>query len=162
MAFEELVGRWQERLWRHAWRLTGNQDAAWDVLQETWIAISHNIRRLEDAAAFPGWAYRITSNKCRDSIRRAARRRRTDEAYSEQKPEVENETSDADARSADLKEALAQLPGRDRAILSLRYQEGFDTAEIAEILRIPAGTVKSRLYYARKRLRNYLEELSDE
>jgi len=38
-AFEQLVGRWQERLWRHAWRLTGNEDAAWDALQEAWIGI---------------------------------------------------------------------------------------------------------------------------
>jgi RNA polymerase sigma factor (sigma-70 family) len=161
-AFEELVGRWQERLWRHAWRLTANEQAAWDVLQEAWIAVSRDIRRLEDAAAFAGWAYRITSNKCRDWIRRERRRRRADETYRDQKREAAEEASGAHQQHASLKEALAQLPGRDRAILSLRYEEGFDTAEIAEILRIPAGTVKSRLYYARERLRHYLEEPSDE
>ncbi len=57
-----------------------------------------------------------------------------------------------------LKEALEQLSGRDRAVLSLRYEEQFDTAEIACILGIPEGTVKSRLYYARQRIRKYLEE----
>ena len=41
-AFGQLVDRWQERLWRHAWRLTGDETAAWDVLQETWIAVSRN------------------------------------------------------------------------------------------------------------------------
>ena len=160
-AFDELVGRWQERLWRHAWRLVGSENAAWDVIQETWIAISQDIRRLVDVAAFRGWVYRIASNKCRDWIRRQRRRRQTDEAYAEQLREETDADSDAQDRVACLREALARVPGRDRAILSLRYEEGFDTAEIAEILRIPPGTVKSRLYYARKRLRHYLEDTND-
>jgi RNA polymerase sigma-70 factor (ECF subfamily) len=100
----------------------------------------------------------VVSNKCRDRIRRERRRREAMEAYSDQVRRAEEESSAADQRCADLREALSRLPGRDRAILSLRYQEGFDTAEIAEILRIPEGTVKSRLHYARKRLRMYLEE----
>lgn len=157
-AFDELVGRWQERLWRHAWRLTGSQHAAWDVLQEAWIGIIRDIRRLEDAALFPAWAYRITSNKCRDWIRHQRRQRRADEAYADRTQRVENDPSHAQDRSASLNEALRRLSGPDRAILWLRYQEGFDTAEIAEILRIPTGTVKSRLYHARQRLRHFLEE----
>ena len=157
-AFDELVGRWQERLWRHAWRLTGSRDAAWDVLQEAWITVSRDIRRLQDPAAFPTWAYRITSNRCHDWIRRQRRRRGADKAYAEGADRVEDETRGAHQRSADLEQALKRLPGRDRAILSLRYEEDFDTAEIAEILHIPQGTVKSRLHYARKRLRKYLEE----
>jgi len=63
---------------------------------------------------------------------------------------------------ADLREALAGLPGCDRAILSLRYEDNFSTAEIAEILGIPPGTVKSRLHHARQRLRRFLEEDYDE
>ena len=157
-AFDELVGRWQERLWRHAWRLTGDQDAAWDVLQEAWMGISRGIGRLEDAAAFPAWAYQIVSNKSRDWIRREHRRRRAAEAYSDQMQQAGQVTSNVRQQSLSLKEALAQLPGRDRAILFLRYEEGFGTDEIAAILHIPAGTVKSRLHYARQRLRKYLEE----
>ncbi len=157
-ALELLVGRWQERLWRHAWRLTGDEDAAWDVLQEAWIGISRGLGRLDDAAAFPTWAYQIVSHKCRDWIRREQRRRRTVEDYSDQVQQAQQQAADAHEQSANLKEALAKLPGRDRAILSLRYEEGFDTAEIAEILHVPVGTVKSRLHYARERLRKYLEE----
>jgi RNA polymerase sigma-70 factor (ECF subfamily) len=106
--------------------------------------------------------YRITSNRCHDWIRKECRQRRTDEAYAKQADRVENETRGARHRSADLEEALRRLPGRDRAILSLRYQEEFAVDEIAKILKIPPGTVKSRLHYARKRLRHYLEEPSDE
>jgi len=161
-AFDELVARWQERLWRHAWRLTGDENAAWDVLQEAWIGITRGLGRLEDATAFRAWAYQIVSNKCRDWIRRESRRRRADTAYSNRVQRLESEVPDAQRRHTGLKEAVKCLPGRDRAILSLRYEEGFDTAEIADVLRVPEGTVKSRLHYARKRLRKILKESQDE
>ena len=62
--------------------LTGDEAAAWDVIQEAWIGISRGINRLADAAAFPAWAYQIVSNKCRDSVRRERRRREATETYS--------------------------------------------------------------------------------
>jgi RNA polymerase sigma-70 factor (ECF subfamily) len=160
-AFELLVGRWQRRLWRHAWRLTGDESAAWDAVQEAWIGIGRGIARLADAAAFPAWAYQIVSNKCRDLARREKRRREAVEAYSEWMQRDEHEAAIVKEQHGDLKEALDHLPGPDRAVLSLRYEEDFDTAEIACILGVPEGTVKSRLFYARRRLRKYLENDDD-
>ena len=154
-AFTSLVGRWQQRLWRHAWRLTGNESAAWDVIQETWIGISRGINRLVDAAAFPAWAYQIVSNKCRDSVRCDRRRREAAETYAQWMQREEHEAAIAEEQYNDLREAIEHLSGPDRAVLALRYEENFDTAEIASILGIPEGTVKSRLFYARGRLRNY-------
>lgn len=162
MAFAELFDRWQERLWRHAWRLTGDEQAAYDALQESWIGIARSIRRLSDASAFSGWAYRIVSNKCRDWVRREMRRRKATEAYAERGRIDPRPASLPGGRVDRLREAMALLSGADRAMLSLRYEEGFNTAEIGEILCIPAGTVKSRLYSARKRLRGHMEEMDDE
>ncbi len=161
-ALAELVQRWQDRLWRLAWRLTDDEQAAWDVLQDAWIVISRRIGRLADPAAFPAWAYRITSNKSRDWIRRRQRIRRADEAYGRRWREAEDGENPTQRQHAELRDALADLSGRDRAILSLRYEDDFSTAEIAEILGIPSGTVKSRLYHARQRLRQFLEEDNDE
>jgi RNA polymerase sigma-70 factor, ECF subfamily len=155
-AFEQLVERWQERLWRHAWRLTGDDDAAWDALQDAWIGISRGIARLAEPAAFSAWAYQIVGHKCRDWLRRHRRQRQIDEIYA---AEVQ-ESHDANRESepfASLKEALAQLSGPDRAIIALHYDDRFGTAAIAAILGIPEGTVKSRLFHARRRLRNFLE-----
>ena len=159
VAFEQLVERWQERLWRHAWRLTGDEAAAWDAIQETWIGISRGLRRLDDPAAFPGWAYQIVSHKCRDWLRRQRRQRQIDELYMAEAQEESREP--AREQNESLEEALSQLSGSDRAILSLRYEDSFGTAEIAAILGVPEGTVKSRLFHARKRLRQFLEN-SDE
>jgi len=161
-ALSGLVERWQERLWRHAWRLTGDEQAAWDVLQEAWIVISRGIGRLGDPSAFPAWAYRITSNKARDWIRRRQCMRRADMVYGQRWRAAENGGNPTDGPGADLREALANLPGCDRAILSLRYEDDFSIAEIAAILEIPPGTVKSRLHHARQRLRRFLEENHDE
>ena len=156
-AFDQLVGQWQERLWRHALRLTGHEDAAWDVTQESWMGISRGIGSLQDPAAFSGWAYQIVSNKCRDWIRREQRRRRGIQSYADQFIEPSNDGTES---FASLREALERLSPPDQTIISLRYEEGFDTTEIAGILGIPEGTVRSRLHYTRKRLRTLLEEPS--
>ncbi len=154
-ALDELLTRWQERLWRHAVRLTGDSEAAWDILQETMMAISRRITRLVDPAAFPGWAYRIATNQCHDFFRRNQRHHRLLEAYDEREL-VENQRDPASV--IDLRVALGRLSGPQQTLLSLRYEEGFSEAEIAKILGIQAGTVKSRLFTAGQQLRTLLEE----
>jgi len=154
-ALDELMCRWQERLWRHAVRLTGDSDAAWDILQETMVTISRRIHGLVDPAAFPGWAYRIATNQCHDFFRGRQRNRRSMEAYFEQQPTGKERDP---ASAMDLQAALESLSGPQQTLLSLRYEEGFSIAEIAGILGIQAGTVKSRLFAARERLRSLLEE----
>lgn len=150
-AFEELVARWQERLWRHARLLTGDQDAAWDALQETWLAIVKGLKRLNDPAAFPKWAYKIVNDRCVDWIRRQQRQRK----FEDQPPEDHR----PDDLQGSLRLAMEHLPVEQRALISLHYAEGYGMAEIAEILGIPEGTVKSRLFAAREQLRKLMESL---
>ena len=161
-AFAKLVDRWQRPLWRHAYRLTGEEDAAWDVLQEAWLTIVAGIRRLDDADAFPKWAYRIVNNKCADWVRKRQKQRNLADRLSH---ETCPETLDArttDSHTVCLSVALQRLPGEVRALLSLRYADGYEISEIADILGIPDGTVKSRLYNAREQLRMVLERSEDE
>ena len=75
-AFNELVGRWQERLWQYAYRVTGSETAAWDIVQEAWLAIVRGLSKLKDSGVFPGWAFKITHNKCTDWIRGQQRQSR--------------------------------------------------------------------------------------
>lgn len=139
-AFQTLVERWQERLWRHALRLTGREDGAWDVLQETWMDVSQGIRRLADAGAFRAWIYQVTSRRALDWHRR---RGGSPEDLGDVEPaDVGHEPTDTEEA---VRAAITQLSGTQRVALSLHYLEGFEITEVAEILGIPEGTVKSRL-----------------
>jgi len=150
-AMAELVRRWQRRLWRHACRMTGRQDAAWEVAQEAWLAIVRGIGRLHDPARFPAWAYRIVTNKAADWVARRRRRRDTQRELPPEAPAAD--PPGEDGPRDDLQAALRRLPTRQRAILSLHYLEGLSVAEIASALSVPPGTVKSRLHQARNELK---------
>ncbi|MHC4429530.1 MAG: RNA polymerase sigma factor [Planctomycetota bacterium] len=154
-AFDLLMRRWQRPLWRYARRLTGSNDAAWDVMQETWITILRQIRRLSDPAWFAAWAYRIVRNKCADHCRRATRRRHLAEVLAGR----QGADSDPPRESPDdaVAEAMRRLPPEKQELLTLRYGGDLNVVEIAVVLGIPTGTVKSRLHHAREQLRRILE-----
>ncbi len=152
-AFELLVKRWQAPLWRHAHRLTGASDAAWDVLQEAWMAMTRGLGRLEEPAAFRSWAYTIVSRKAADWRRR--RVARGEEEPLTEEPLIPDQSENGAA--AALSQALRKLSGERRALINLRYVEGFDVREMARILDIPEGTVKSRLHSARQQIQDIME-----
>jgi RNA polymerase sigma-70 factor (ECF subfamily) len=151
-AMEMLVSRWQKRLWRYALRLTGDPEAAWDVTQDSWLAIVRGIGRLNDAARFASWAYRVVTNKAKDWIGRNARARRLPPDFvREMEP---SEEPAAAIEAADLQSVLPRLSDASRTVLTLHYLEGFGLADIAGILNVPQGTVKSRLHAARNELKS--------
>jgi len=154
-SFELLMRRWQRRLWRYARRLTGSEDAAWDVMQETWLAILRQMPKLSDPAWFPVWAYRIVRNKSTDYTRSAIRQRQLAEALAERNS-VSRERNRAES-SESLVEALRRLPPDQQELLALKYSAELSVVEIAVVLGIPAGTVKSRLHYIREHLRRIMK-----
>ena len=156
-AMETLVERWQKPLWRHAYRLTGNEDAAWDTVQEAWIGIVRGLMRLEDPECFRRWAYRIVTHKATDWIRRNRQTRHRSRELDANTTPARIDPSPGPAEEA--QRLLARVPFDQRTILALRYVDDCSTAEIAEILDIPEGTVKSRLHHARLELKQYLEAM---
>jgi RNA polymerase sigma-70 factor (ECF subfamily) len=153
-AFDELVGRWQERLLNYAFKVTGSEPAAWDIVQETWYAIIKGIRRLNDVSVFPGWAFRIVNNKCTDWLRNGRLQLRLHEQLEMRaQNQPENKQKNSAGKTESLRTAVEKLPPDRRALLELRYHEGFDVAQIAEITGVPEGTVKSRLHRTLSQLR---------
>lgn len=155
-SFAMLAERWHRKLVAHAWRLTGDPDAAQDAAQAGWIEIVRGLHRLADERAFPAWAYRIVSRRCAKQIGSAVRRRMLAEALS---GEAEATAPDADAplEGQRLRAAIATLPSDQRSAIALFYLDEMSVAEVAVALDVPAGTVKTRLMHARRKLRAALE-----
>lgn len=156
-AFNELVGRWQNRLWHYAYRITGSESAAWDIVQETWFAIIRGIRQLNNVSIFPCWAFRIINNKCSDWMRKEQRQSQLNSYLVEHERARPDNEQDMSEKAESLREAVQKLPFNRRALLELRYGEGFDIGQIAEILVVPEGTVKSRLHRTLNQLRQIVE-----
>ncbi|OFW98866.1 MAG: hypothetical protein A3E78_13640 [Alphaproteobacteria bacterium RIFCSPHIGHO2_12_FULL_63_12] len=154
-ALAALARRWEQRLLRHAYRLTGNIEDARDVAQDAWIDIARGVRRLDDSAAFPAFAFRIVTRRAADFVRRARRARRGAAAFAaEPRPAFDGaEGIETGAASPGLVAAMAALPAEQRAAIALFYQEDMSVAEIAAALGVPAGTVKTRLMAAREKLK---------
>jgi RNA polymerase sigma-70 factor (ECF subfamily) len=157
-ALDRLVSRWQKRLWRYAYRLTGDAEAAWDVTQESWLGVVRGLARLNDPARFRPWVYPIVTHKADDWI---ARNARTRQRRMEMKPEEPQENLlESHEESAEIQSLLRGLPDQSKAVLTLYYLEGLSIAEVAKVLDIPAGTVKSRLHTARSELKALWQQAS--
>lgn len=161
-AWRQLVNRWQPRFYALARRLTSHHEGAADVTQETWIAIMRAIHRLEDAARFRSWAHRIVANKSADWVRRRQRERKAlstaaDELQVEQLLQPGRDAGNEEALLT-LRAAINRLPLEHRHLIAMFYVERMPLLEIAEVLSIPVGTVKSRLHSIRQELKMAFEE----
>ncbi len=156
VAFGKLVEHFQSRIYAVAYGIIGNHQDAEDIAQDTFIKAYKNIGNLEREDAFYSWIVRIAVNtginykKTRnvnslvsmEDIYEPLYRGETPDSYIEKRGETER-----------IQELLAQLPPDSRAVLVLREIEGFGYEEIAGIIGIPVGTVRSRIHYAREKLR---------
>lgn len=151
-ALERLAVRWRPRHYVHARRLLGRVDGAADAVQDAWAGIIRGLSRLREPERFPSWSYAIVTRRCQDRMRR----RKTEPALS---PDIDlaDAATGGQEQAADMRRAMAALSPDQRAGIALFYIEGFSVAEIAEALSIPAGTVKTRLFHARRALRRQIE-----
>jgi RNA polymerase sigma-70 factor, ECF subfamily len=158
-AMDQLARRWTVRLLRYVNRMTGDHKAARDLVQETWVAAIRALPRLADSSRFPAWIYAIAHRKCVDAIRGSQRARKLLQR-SQQEPGAADAPSESDAaeRRTDLSAAIARLSEEQRAVVHLFYGEDLSVQEIAAVLDVPAGTVKSRLFHARDTLKHCLGE----
>ena len=117
------------------------------------MGMIRNLRRLDDPAAFSQWAYRIVTFKCVDHVRRIKRQRQLNKELPNQVAEQSGEHDDIEK----LRSALQDLSVDQIALLSLFYKEELRIEQIANILKIPEGTVKSRLHNARNNLKKRME-----
>ena len=156
-ALETLLERHADRIHTICRRVLLDPQDALDATQEAMMAVVRGISRFDGRSAFSTWLYRVTTNACLDELRR--RRRRPRPGLDEADRPVDRGVAAAApdpagpvAARVDVDAALAQLPPEYRAAVVLRDLCGLDYAEIGEVLRIPPGTVRSRIARGRGQL----------
>lgn len=150
-AAERLFSRWNPRLARTAWKYSGDAGLAEQLAQDCWVAVWKGIGGLQDASKFGPWIFGILRRKGADQIKRAQRERNMDTA-----PDQSVAAQQEDA--AALRAAFASLPPDQRLAAHLYFVEGLALREIANVVGVPEGTAKSRLFHARSKLKAALSD----
>lgn len=167
-AFEEIVEKYQSMIYNLSYRMLGNPDDAQEASQEVFIRIYKSINKFKFDSKFSTWVYRITNNYCLDLIRK----NKNDTVYIEKEIQTEDgniqrelpdegisvENSVIRSEKIELvRKAILKLPSEYRAVVVLRDLEGESYSDIANVLSLPEGTVKSRINRGRRELKNILE-----
>ncbi len=164
-SFELLVRRHSRELFQFVLRFTGDSTAAEDVVQDSFLQVHHSARSFDPARRFKPWLFTIAANKARDSLRRRTRRREVpfdatiggEESGSGGKfldllatddTAAPEEELQADENRQLVRQIIESMPDHLSEVLILGYYHRFPYKEIAEIVGIPLGTVKSRLHAA--------------
>ena len=159
-AFDELMRAHQDRVFGICLRMLRDREAALDATQETFITVFRKADRFAGRSAFSTWLYRVAVNTCYDSTRKA-QRRRTEPLPETADPADDTALDDLAAVEVrpDIEAALAGLPEEFRSAVVLSDLEGLALQTVADILDVPVGTVKSRVFRGRKLLAGVLGNL---
>lgn len=171
-AFEVLVTKYQQRVYNLALRMTGNEEDAFDLSQEAFIKAWRGLETFQFDAQFSTWLYRLTSNACLDFLRAQKRRKTVSLTYEDDEgeetqidvvdpaPDPEQAALASEDREL-LRCALDALDDESREIITLRVIDDLRYDQIAEVLGVKEGTVKSRLSRAREKLKKKLLQIGN-
>ena len=163
-AFDEIVERYERRVYSIALRMSGNTDDAADITQDVFISSLRALRKFRGDAKLSTWLHRVAVNAALDHVRRRKRRpmQATDELpdrpSTDPGPEEEAERA---ARAAEVHRALSDISDDHRAVIVLHDLQGLDYAGVADALGVPVGTIKSRIHRARVELAQRLGHLRE-
>jgi RNA polymerase sigma-70 factor (ECF subfamily) len=162
-AFAKLVLKYQSRVLTLAARIVDNRSEAEDIAQDIFVKVFQSLHDFRGASRFSTWLYRITVNHCLNHLRRRARQQQSlggteAEEWIQQSPMSNpHKTLEQKERGALVQAKLQLLSPEHRTIVLLRDFEGLSYEEIADVLQLESGTVKSRLHRARMELKALLE-----
>ncbi|HXR38323.1 MAG TPA: RNA polymerase sigma factor [Terracidiphilus sp.] len=154
-AFEDLIAVMERPLLYYATSLTGSTDSGLDVLQEVWIKAFRSIRKLKDPGSVRSWLYSITHGIAVDRIRSNISREQAEKVELDDFQEAE-EPSFTEEDAAAIHQALSEIGLRHREVLVLHFLEDLSVAEIAKVVGCSEGTVKSRIFYAKRAMKEIL------
>ncbi len=159
-AFNELVGRYQEKVYWIARRFVNDHDQADDIVQEVFVKVYRALKEFRGESSVYTWLYRITVNVALNALRKQRIRDfiRIDEFF--ETADDENEQPDAifekDEQQKLIEEAIAKLPEKQKAVFILRYHEELSYDEISLILKTSVGGLKANYFHAVKKIGEYV------
>jgi len=167
-AFAQLYRRHELRIWRYLERNVGNRATADELMQEVWFAVARDARRFVPEARFTTWLFTIARNRMIDAQRRQRRQVSLEGVGYEAQPVIGQLTTEPDVgplaaavvreQAGALNEAMAQLPREQRDAFLLHVEGELSVEEVATVTQSSFEATKSRLRYARSRLRELLSE----
>jgi RNA polymerase sigma-70 factor (ECF subfamily) len=161
-AFEELMRAHEDRIFAVCLRMLRDRDAALEATQETFITVFRKADRFAGRSAFSTWLYRVAINTCYDLTRRRKRHRADPlpETHDPPDPTAGDELGSIEIRS-EIEAALDELAPEYRSAIILSDLEGLALETVSEILGVPIGTVKSRVFRGRRQLAQRLGNLRE-
>jgi len=164
-AFDELVQRWERKIQGAVYRIMGSGEDARDLTQETFLRAYRGLSTFKSEARFSSWLYQIALNLCRDRLRQKKGRTLvglddldpTTAARIDRIDSTAHEQVEARDLSRLVSAAMAELPEEQREVIVLKEYQGLTFQEIADLMRVPVSTVKTRLYRGLVQMREHLE-----
>jgi RNA polymerase sigma-70 factor (ECF subfamily) len=158
-AFDEMIARWHAPIRDYVARLAGGDDAAHDIAQDVWLRVFRGIAHLRDGARLRAWLFGIARRTWIDHLRSRYAQPIADDAAA--LDDLPDDAQPADDDAAALREHVAALPPLEREAITLFYLDELALGDIADVLGVPVGTVKSRLFRARRLLRQKIDSTGD-
>ncbi|OEK04002.1 RNA polymerase sigma factor [Roseivirga misakiensis] len=151
-----LWKRWNPRVIKWSFSFLRDQEEAYEIAQESWISIFKSIHKLKDPALFRFWSYRIVQRRSADFIKKQQRERQAAE-NAQKELDTEGDSGNDDAVGKMLS-SIKALPLLHQEMLRLFYLEKYSIKMMSSLLDLPEGTIKSRLFYARKELKKNIKD----
>jgi len=168
-AYDELINKYRGSVYNLVYRMIENRQEAEDIVQETFIKAFNALKTFNEEFAFSTWLFKIATNNCIDTLRKRklqtysldtpvqtkngeVSRDFADDRYSPEKSTISTESTSI------ILEAVEALPQKYQHVINMRHREDKSYEEISEILNIPIGTVKARIFRARELLKKKLKE----
>ncbi len=167
-AYEEIIGLYEKKVFSTIYYMVKNDNEVEDIAQEVFIKIYRNLKNFKEESSLYTWIYRITINVCIDELKKRKKVVYLDEKIETKEGELEVQLQDDGKSPSDLaedqdvkdrlKKCIDRLPENQKIMIILRDIKGFTYMEIAEMMKINLGTVKSKISRARSALKELLEE----